>query len=220
MDFGVRLRRTVDGWRVEAYGVWLAVGIVREEVTWFGILRKIIVSSRSNVAACFVLPTLDRNSRLWTSEYREVVRGCQNTSDPRVFLSDSPVRESTGPRPAPNAPQNGTRQQPKAAPFDTSSRRRPTTRAPPADSDPRQRPQAHPDDTAIIAATERKRRPRREAPTGEMREFMTYVQNAFYDATGWTQDNSYPSLNSTVDGRRSPRPRPSPSLSDPRRTQY
>lgn len=40
-----------------------------------------------------------------------------------------------------------------------------------------------------------------------MREFMAYVQNAFYDATGWTQDNSYPSLNSTADGASS-----SPSL--------
>lgn len=29
---------------------------------------------------------------------------------------------------------------------------------------------------------------------------MAYVQNAFYDATGWTQDNSYSSLNSTADG--------------------
>ncbi|SPO02920.1 related to mitochondrial inheritance component MDM10 [Cephalotrichum gorgonifer] len=28
---------------------------------------------------------------------------------------------------------------------------------------------------------------------------MAYVQNAFYDATGWTQDNSYTSLNSTAD---------------------
>ncbi|KAL2112143.1 hypothetical protein VUR80DRAFT_8511 [Thermomyces stellatus] len=32
-----------------------------------------------------------------------------------------------------------------------------------------------------------------------MREFMAYVQNAFYEATGWTHDNSYPSLNSTAD---------------------
>ena len=29
---------------------------------------------------------------------------------------------------------------------------------------------------------------------------MAYVQNAFYEATGWTQDNSYTSLNSTADG--------------------
>lgn len=34
----------------------------------------------------------------------------------------------------------------------------------------------------------------------KMREFMAYVQNAFYDATGWTHDNSYPSLNATADG--------------------
>jgi len=33
-----------------------------------------------------------------------------------------------------------------------------------------------------------------------MKEFMAYVQNAFYTATGWNQDNSYSTLNSTVDG--------------------
>ncbi|PKS13249.1 hypothetical protein jhhlp_000020 [Lomentospora prolificans] len=31
-----------------------------------------------------------------------------------------------------------------------------------------------------------------------MREFMVYVQNAFYNATGWSQDNSYSTLNSTA----------------------
>ncbi|OHF03783.1 hypothetical protein CORC01_01102 [Colletotrichum orchidophilum] len=32
-----------------------------------------------------------------------------------------------------------------------------------------------------------------------MREFMSYVQSAFYDATGWNRDNSYSSLNATAD---------------------
>lgn len=34
-----------------------------------------------------------------------------------------------------------------------------------------------------------------------MREFMSYVQSAFYDATGWNRDNSYSTLNATADGR-------------------
>lgn len=33
-----------------------------------------------------------------------------------------------------------------------------------------------------------------------MREFMDYVQSAFYQATGWNRDNSYAALNSTSDG--------------------
>jgi hypothetical protein len=33
-----------------------------------------------------------------------------------------------------------------------------------------------------------------------MREFMEYVQGAFYHATGWGRDNSYSTLNSTADG--------------------
>ncbi|CCF34360.1 hypothetical protein CH063_01127 [Colletotrichum higginsianum] len=33
-----------------------------------------------------------------------------------------------------------------------------------------------------------------------MREFMSYVQSAFYEATGWNRDNSYSSLNATADG--------------------
>ncbi|KAK2001155.1 hypothetical protein LX36DRAFT_570841 [Colletotrichum falcatum] len=32
-----------------------------------------------------------------------------------------------------------------------------------------------------------------------MREFMSYVQSAFYEATGWNRDNSYSSLNVTAD---------------------
>ncbi|KXH28871.1 hypothetical protein CSIM01_03521 [Colletotrichum simmondsii] len=32
-----------------------------------------------------------------------------------------------------------------------------------------------------------------------MREFMSYVQSAFYDATGWNRDNSYSTLNATAD---------------------
>ncbi|KAH8669978.1 hypothetical protein BGZ61DRAFT_363575 [Ilyonectria robusta] len=32
-----------------------------------------------------------------------------------------------------------------------------------------------------------------------MREFMDYVQSAFYQATGWNRDNSYAALNSTSD---------------------
>ncbi|KAI2466008.1 hypothetical protein F4781DRAFT_370209 [Annulohypoxylon bovei var. microspora] len=32
-----------------------------------------------------------------------------------------------------------------------------------------------------------------------MREFMDYIQSAFYSATGWNQDNSYSSLNATSD---------------------
>ncbi|KAK5994670.1 Mitochondrial distribution and morphology protein 10 [Cladobotryum mycophilum] len=32
-----------------------------------------------------------------------------------------------------------------------------------------------------------------------MREFMDYVHNAFYEATGWRRDNSYAALNSTTD---------------------
>ncbi|WYZ39859.1 hypothetical protein EsH8_IV_000200 [Colletotrichum jinshuiense] len=32
-----------------------------------------------------------------------------------------------------------------------------------------------------------------------MREFMSYVQSAFYEATGWNRDNSYSSLNATAD---------------------
>ena len=35
-----------------------------------------------------------------------------------------------------------------------------------------------------------------------MREFMEYVQSAFYDATSWSRDNSYSSLNATADGMR------------------
>jgi mitochondrial distribution and morphology protein 10 len=33
-----------------------------------------------------------------------------------------------------------------------------------------------------------------------MRDFMDYVHSAFYEATGWTRDNSYAALNSTPDG--------------------
>lgn len=33
-----------------------------------------------------------------------------------------------------------------------------------------------------------------------MREFMDYVHGAFYEATGWSRDNSYAALNSTSDG--------------------
>lgn len=33
-----------------------------------------------------------------------------------------------------------------------------------------------------------------------MREFMDYVHSAFYEATGWSRDNSYAALNSTPDG--------------------
>jgi hypothetical protein len=29
---------------------------------------------------------------------------------------------------------------------------------------------------------------------------MDYVHSAFYEATGWTRDNSYAALNSTTDG--------------------
>ncbi|KAH8653527.1 hypothetical protein BX600DRAFT_515793 [Xylariales sp. PMI_506] len=32
-----------------------------------------------------------------------------------------------------------------------------------------------------------------------MREFMDYIQSAFYDATGWSRDNSYSYLNATAD---------------------
>ncbi|KAI0912925.1 hypothetical protein F4823DRAFT_121433 [Ustulina deusta] len=32
-----------------------------------------------------------------------------------------------------------------------------------------------------------------------MREFMDYIQSAFYDATGWNRDNSYSTLNATSD---------------------
>ena len=34
----------------------------------------------------------------------------------------------------------------------------------------------------------------------EMREFMDYVHAAFYEATGWSRDNSYAALNATSDG--------------------
>lgn len=34
-----------------------------------------------------------------------------------------------------------------------------------------------------------------------MREFMHYITNAFYDATGWNEDNSYKELNATARGR-------------------
>ncbi|KAK8007749.1 ADP-ribosylation factor 6 [Apiospora arundinis] len=33
-----------------------------------------------------------------------------------------------------------------------------------------------------------------------MREFMDYIQSAFYTATGWNRDNSYSSLNATANG--------------------
>lgn len=33
-----------------------------------------------------------------------------------------------------------------------------------------------------------------------MRDFMDYVHSAFYEATGWTRDNSYAALNATPDG--------------------
>lgn len=38
-----------------------------------------------------------------------------------------------------------------------------------------------------------------------MREFMDYVRNAFYEATGWDRESSYSSLNSTADGTLLPR---------------
>lgn len=106
-------------------------------------------------------------------------------------INRDPVCAYSLPKWHPLAAESGTLRHLKPAPHHLNTSN---------SSIPRQRPQAHPDDTAIIASTGRKRRPRREAPTGEMREFMAYVQNAFYDATGWTQDNSYPSLNSTADG--------------------
>lgn len=34
-----------------------------------------------------------------------------------------------------------------------------------------------------------------------MREFMHYITNAFYGATGWNEDNTYQELNATARGR-------------------
>jgi hypothetical protein len=34
-----------------------------------------------------------------------------------------------------------------------------------------------------------------------MREFMHYITNAFYGATGWNEDNTYKELNATARGR-------------------
>jgi hypothetical protein len=34
-----------------------------------------------------------------------------------------------------------------------------------------------------------------------MREFMHYITNAFYGATGWNDDNTYRELNATARGR-------------------
>ena len=34
-----------------------------------------------------------------------------------------------------------------------------------------------------------------------MREFMHYITNAFYGATGWNDDNTYKELNATARGR-------------------
>lgn len=33
-----------------------------------------------------------------------------------------------------------------------------------------------------------------------MREFMHYITNAFYGATGWNEDNTYKALNATARG--------------------
>ena len=33
-----------------------------------------------------------------------------------------------------------------------------------------------------------------------MREFMHYITNAFYSATGWNDDNTYKELNATARG--------------------
>lgn len=33
-----------------------------------------------------------------------------------------------------------------------------------------------------------------------MREFMEHVHAAFYEATGWSRDNSYAALNAIPDG--------------------
>ena len=33
-----------------------------------------------------------------------------------------------------------------------------------------------------------------------MREFMHYITNAFYGATGWNEDNTYQELNATARG--------------------
>lgn len=33
-----------------------------------------------------------------------------------------------------------------------------------------------------------------------MREFMNYITNAFYGATGWNEDNKYNELNATSRG--------------------
>lgn len=33
-----------------------------------------------------------------------------------------------------------------------------------------------------------------------MREFMQYITNAFYGATGWNEDNTYKELNATAKG--------------------
>ena len=35
-----------------------------------------------------------------------------------------------------------------------------------------------------------------------MREFMNYITNAFYGATGWNEDNKYNELNATSRGAR------------------
>lgn len=37
--------------------------------------------------------------------------------------------------------------------------------------------------------------------TETMREFMHYITNAFYGATGWNDDNTYKELNATARGR-------------------
>lgn len=36
--------------------------------------------------------------------------------------------------------------------------------------------------------------------TAKMREFMHYITNAFYGATGWNEDNTYKELNATARG--------------------
>lgn len=40
----------------------------------------------------------------------------------------------------------------------------------------------------------------------KMREFMHYVTNAFYGATGWNDDNTYKELNVTARGKTCPLP--------------
>lgn len=40
-----------------------------------------------------------------------------------------------------------------------------------------------------------------------MRDFMDHVYAAFYEATGWSRDNSYAALNAIPDGERVKPPR-------------